>query len=414
MKRGNTRTLIETQYTLSDLMKQVEDQLREEVRHTYKTYLEHLLETLREEAVGRPRYARGEPEKGQYYRYGYRKWKTVQTPWGPIEDVRVPRIRTGGGKEVKLVAYEQRLVALAEQLILGYVGGMSARTWAILLRELGIGEAHPQTLLRLIRGLREEKEQWRRRSLRGVKALVLDGVWAKRRGRGQKKLVVLSAVGVKEDGSHELLDWVVAEQEDQASYERLLTRLYERGLHEVELVVADEAEGIRQAVETVYPEAKKQVCLWHLQGTLEQKLLQDMGERKGKNADLQKERRAFRAEYWKLFEAGGKEDAARALEAFVKKWAAKAPRMTASLLWRKDRLFSYLELPYEWKEKVRTSNLAENMFRHMRSFLRRYPGYMSHAHADEVVGLYVVGMQVIQEVGRRTPYQLQLNFNTPP
>nr|WP_245523342.1 hypothetical protein [Spirochaeta thermophila] len=49
-------------------MKQVEDQLREEVRHTYKTYLEHLLETLREEAVGRPRYARGEPEKGQYYR----------------------------------------------------------------------------------------------------------------------------------------------------------------------------------------------------------------------------------------------------------------------------------------------------------------------------------------------------------
>ncbi|ADN03068.1 hypothetical protein STHERM_c21380 [Spirochaeta thermophila DSM 6192] len=135
MKRGKTRALTETQYTLSGLMKQVEAQLREEVRHTYKTYLEHLLEALREEAVGRPRYAREEAGEAPYYRYGYRKWKRVQTPWGPIEEVRVPRIRTGGGKEVKLVTSEQRLVALTEQLLLGYVGGMSARRYAILLRE---------------------------------------------------------------------------------------------------------------------------------------------------------------------------------------------------------------------------------------------------------------------------------------
>ncbi|AEJ60739.1 MULE transposase, conserved domain-containing protein [Spirochaeta thermophila DSM 6578] len=403
-----------THSTLSRLMRQVEDQVREHVLQTYKSYLERLLEALRDAVVGRDRYARGGPEDVSYYRYGYRKWKTVQVPWGTLTEVRVPRIRTSCGKEVRLVTYEHRLKALTEELLLGYVGGMSARTWTILLRELGIGEAHPQTLLRLIRRLREEKERWRKRPLSGVKALVLDGVWAKRRGSDQKKLVVLSAVGVKEDGTHELLDWIVAAREDRASYERLLTGLYERGLEEVELVVADEAEGIWQAVETVYPEAKKQICLWHLQRTLEQKLLQDMGERKGKNADLQKERRAFRAEYWKLFEAGGKEEAEGACEAFVKKWAPKAPRMTAALLWRKERLFSYLELPYAWKKKVRTSNLAENLVRHMRSFLRRYPGYMSLAHADEVVGLYVVGMQVIQEVGRRTPYQLQRNFNTPP
>ncbi|ADN02092.1 hypothetical protein STHERM_c11490 [Spirochaeta thermophila DSM 6192] len=85
--------------------------------------------------------------------------------------------------------------------------------------------------------------------------------------------------------------------------------------------------------------------------------------------------------------------------------------MSAVFLWRKDRLFSYLELPYEWKEKVRTNALVENLFRHMRTFLRRYPGYMSRAHADEAVGLYVVGMQIHTQCGRRTPYQLQLNVN---
>ncbi|ADN01550.1 hypothetical protein STHERM_c05900 [Spirochaeta thermophila DSM 6192] len=129
---------------------------------------------------------------------------------------------------------------------------------------------------------------------------------------------------------------------------------------------------------------------------------------------VQERRRAFRDAYRKLLETREKEEAEKALEGFWKEWGARAPRMTAALLWRKDRLFSYLELPYEWKEKVRTSNLAENMFRHMRSFLRRYPGYMSRAHADEAVGLYVVGMQIHSQAGRRTPYQLQLNFNTPP
>lgn len=107
MTRGNTRTLTEKEYTLSGLMKQVEEKLREEVRYIYKTSLEHLLETLREEAVGRPRYARGDEKKGRYYRYGSRKWKAVQTPWGPIEEVRVPRVRTDGGKEVELVVADE-------------------------------------------------------------------------------------------------------------------------------------------------------------------------------------------------------------------------------------------------------------------------------------------------------------------
>lgn len=66
------------------------------------------------------------------------------------------------------------------------------------------------------------------------------------------------------------------------------------------------------------------------------------------------------------------------------------------------------------KGKGQTSTLAENLLQHMRSFLRRYPGYTNGAHAHEVVGLYVVGMQVIQKVGRRISYQLQFNFNTPP
>nr|WP_245523343.1 hypothetical protein [Spirochaeta thermophila] len=42
-------------------------------------------------------------------------------------------------------------------------------------------------------------------------------------------------------------------------------------------------------------------------------------------------------------------EAEKALEGFWNEWGAPVPRMHAVLLWRKERLFSYLELLYAWK-----------------------------------------------------------------
>ncbi|BER91624.1 hypothetical protein M15_03680 [Atrimonas thermophila] len=40
--------------------------------------------------------------------------------------------------------------------------------------------------------------------------------------------------------------------------------------------MADEAWGIWEALDTVYPEAKKQVCFWHLDRTLERILQKEL------------------------------------------------------------------------------------------------------------------------------------------
>ena len=62
-------------------------------------------------------------------------------------------------------------------------------------------------------------------------------------------MVLFVAIGVRVDGGFEVLDWEGSASENASSYEGLLTRLYLRGLEEVELISSDEAQGIWEAVE---------------------------------------------------------------------------------------------------------------------------------------------------------------------
>jgi hypothetical protein len=86
------------------------------------------------------------------------------------------------------------------------------------------------------------------------RALVLDGVYLHyRRSVSQtaRKGVLLVAVGVREGGGFEVLDWRGAEAETTADYEELLTQLWRRGLQAVELIVSDGVSAVRSAAQTV-------------------------------------------------------------------------------------------------------------------------------------------------------------------
>jgi transposase-like protein len=195
--------------------------------------------------------------------------KVVETLWGTISGLRVPRV-WGAEGEVRLFGrYERRLAVLGEQLVMGFGQGMRLRLLRVWLNGLGRPRASAPTLAAAIQEkageLRERRSgrlPWGR-----YRALVVDGVWAKRRGGG--KQVLLVAVVVRADGGFEVLDREACAAESAPAYERLLSALYERGLETVELIAADEAGAIASAAEMVHPRALRQVCLYHLQRTLE-------------------------------------------------------------------------------------------------------------------------------------------------
>jgi transposase-like protein len=102
--------------------------------------------------------------------------------------------------------------------------------------------------------------------VRQFEALVVDAVWVHYRRSPRRRTrsgALRVAVGVELGGSFRVLDWQVAEQEDREAYQALLQRLYERGLEEVPLIVADGCGSVRAAAEIVYPQAQLQPCLRH-------------------------------------------------------------------------------------------------------------------------------------------------------
>ncbi|MGZ3629099.1 MAG: transposase [Ktedonobacteraceae bacterium] len=82
-------------------------------------------------------------------------------------------------------------------------------------------------------------------------------------------MVVLVALCLWIDGSgkRHMLDWEVADKEEQAAWERLVQRLWERGVKletRLQAIVRDGTEGLEQALDYVYGSALvQQRCIFH-------------------------------------------------------------------------------------------------------------------------------------------------------
>ena len=96
--------------------------------------------------------------------------------------------------------------------------------------------------------------------------LFLDGVSLRmRRPAGRKRVHMLVAYGVRQDGTRHLLAFLRSRGEGQADWEGLLEDLYRRGLEgkKLLLIVTDGCPGLAAAMQTVYPRVGHQRCWVH-------------------------------------------------------------------------------------------------------------------------------------------------------
>jgi hypothetical protein len=196
-----------------------------------------------------------------------------------IQGLRLPRIRDVMGKqEVPFLRSERGEYRLAEMLLASTLGGMWYRkvvSWArhhlgLVISTAWVGRVVEAAAERI------ERRRQERFTARQFEALVVDAVWVHYRRSPRRRTrsgALLVAVGVEFGGSFRVLDWQVAEQEDREAYQALLQRLYQRGLEEVPLIVADGCGSVRAAAEIVYPQAQLQPCLRHWLKALEGLLL---------------------------------------------------------------------------------------------------------------------------------------------
>jgi hypothetical protein len=49
-----------------------------------------------------------------------------------------------------------------------------------------------------------------------------------------------------------------------------------------------------------------------------------------------------------------------------------------------------------WRHRLRTTNLAEGFFRHLRRYLGRFPGCLNPAHSEHALGCFILACQQAQ------------------
>ncbi|MDM5152517.1 transposase [Bacillus sp. DX1.1] len=80
------------------------------------------------------------------------------------------------------------------------------------------------------------------------------------------------AVGIREDGSKEVLAYTIAPTESAFIWKKLLEDLKERGVEEVLLFISDGLKGITDSIFTVYPKVQYQACCVHISRNISHKV----------------------------------------------------------------------------------------------------------------------------------------------
>ena len=308
-------------------------------------------------------------------RNGWAVPRSVMTAAGAVE-MRTPRVNdkridevTGERKRFAsavLPAWCRRSPKVAEVLPLLYLHGLSTGDFVPALEQfLGSSAGlSASTITRLTEQWQDEQKAFSGRDLSGVDYVYVwaDGIHVNIRLQEQK-LCLLVIVGVRADGSKELVAIADGYRESTESWADLLRDAKRRGMRAPVLAVGDGALGFWGGLREVFPDTAEQRCWFH----------------KSANILAAMPKSAHPAAKKAVAEIWGAEDKTHALavvKVFGELFAAKFPKAVAKITDGVDVLLAFYDYPAEHWVHLRTTNPIESTFatvRH-RTKVTRGPG----------------------------------------
>lgn len=219
---------------------------------------------LNAEMTHYPGYEKNQSRPGANSRNGY-STKTVITSDGPLE-LRTPRDRDGTFEPQRVKKNQTRITGMDNQILSLYAKGMTTREIAAVFKELYDADVSPALISKVTDAVMEQVVEWQNRPLDAVYPIVyLDCIVLKVRqySRLINKSVFL-ALGINIEGQKELLGMWLAENEGAKFWLNVLTELKNRGLNDILIACVDGLKGFPDAINTVYPEARIQLCIVHM------------------------------------------------------------------------------------------------------------------------------------------------------
>ena len=281
----------------------------------------------------------------------------------------IPRDREGSFDPKLIAKYQRRFPDFDDKIVSMYARGMSTREIVGHLRELYGIEVSPDLISAVTDTVLEEVAAWQARSLEAIYPLIFfDALRVKIRDEGLvRNRAVHIALGVRADGTKEILGLWLEQNEGAKFWLRVMNELKNRGVEDVLVAVVDGLKGFPDAITAVFPQATVQTCIVHLL-------------RHSLDFVSWKDRKPVAAALKDIYRAVDAAAGDAALSAFEESfWGQKYPAIGQS--WR--RAWSEVVPFYAFPGDVRRILYTTNAIEALNSKLRRAVRARGHFPSDE-------------------------------
>jgi transposase-like protein len=188
---------------------------------------------------------------------------------------------------------------------------------------------------------------------------------------------VYIALGINSEGHKELMGLWIAETEGAKFWLSVLTELQNRGLKDIFIACVDGLKGFPDAIKTVYPEAKIQLCIVHM-------------VRNSLKYVVHKDKKQVAAALKAIYNSSTLADAEKALDQFSERWDKKYPPISKS--WRShwDNLITVFDYPQEIRRIVYTTNAIESLNSVIRKAIKNRKIFPNDNSACKIIYLAIM------------------------
>jgi transposase-like protein len=285
--------------------------------------------------------------------------KSVLTGDGKVR-IETPRDREGSFEPLLLPKHARRFTAFDDSIVALYARGLTVREIQAYLVEIYGTEVSPQLVSTVTDGVLAEVTTWQSRPLEAVYPVVFfDALRVKiREDNVVRNKAVYLALGVRRDGTREILGLWIETTEGAKFWMKVFNDLRTRGVLDILIAVTDGLTGMPTALEAVFPQTTLQTCIVHL-------------IRNSLDYASWKDRKPLAAALRPIYAAASAEAAEAALDAFEDgEWGRKFPTVVAA--WRRAwaQVIPFFTFPPEIRRVIYTTNAIESVNARLRKIIK--------------------------------------------
>jgi putative transposase len=302
--------------------------------------------------------------------------KTVLTGDGTLR-IETPRDRDGSFTPLLLPKHARRFTAFDDSIVALYARGLTVREIQGFLIESYGTEVSPDLISTVTDGVLAEVTAWQARPLEPVYPVVFfDALRVKiREDNVVRSKAVYLALGVRRDGSREILGLWIETTEGAKFWMKVFNDLKTRGVDDMLIAVTDGLTGMPAALAAVFPRTTLQTCIVHL-------------IRNSLDYASWKDRKTLAAALRPIYAAASAEAALLALDTFADgEWGRKFPTVVAA--WRRawDQVIPFFTFPPEIRRVIYTTNAIESVNARVRKIIKTRGHFPTDDAASKLIWL---------------------------